>query len=194
MQLFASVQPTHLTVQYQYTHQGPGAVYLYNHLFDWFGILAGELTRGAAFDRNAPPTSALAAVFAAGVDGVLLEQGLPRPLPPGISAAAPRMPLCQRLVTGESCTVTMRLPLPLDEWHPTEPPDPARAHPTQVHSLTMRVVYAEERYASLVREHPTFRGLYNVTAHPLGALQATVALDAPLVLRRRTDPMDRATV
>jgi hypothetical protein len=193
MQLHASVQPAHLTVQYQHTHEGDGAIYLYNHLFDWFGVLAGDLMKGAAFVPNQKPTSALAAVFAHGPDGVLLEQGLPPPLPPGINAFAPRVPLCQRLMPGETATVTMRLPLPLDEWHPNEPPTPARAWPGPVSTLTMKVVYAEERHASLVREHPTFRGLYNVTAHPLGELRTAVALAAPISLRRRTDPFYRAT-
>jgi hypothetical protein len=193
MRLHTSVQPSHLTVQYQHTHEGDGPLYLYNHLFDWFGILSGDLTKGAALNPTLPPTSALAAVYAHGPDGVLLEQGMPAPTRPGISAFAPRIPLCQRLLPGETSTVTLRLPLPLDEWHPNDAPTPARSHAGLVHTLTMKVVVAEERHATLVREHPTYRGLYNVSAHPRGELRAAVALDAPVTLRRRTDPIYRAT-
>ncbi len=193
MQLHTSVQPSHLTVQYQHTHTGEGPIYLFNHLFDWFGILAAELTKGAAFNPNLPPTSALAAIFASGTDGVLLEQGMPAPSPPGISAFAPRIPLCQKLMPGETATVTMRLPLPLDEWHPGEPPTPARAWPMQVRTLAMKVLCIAERDARLVREHPTWRGLFNVNGAPLSELRATVALEAPVTLRVRQDPFYRAT-
>ncbi len=193
MLLHTSVQPGHLTVQYQHTNAGDGPVFLFNHLFDWFGVLSGDLTKGAAFDPRLPPTSALAAVFAHGPDGVLLEQGMPAPTPPGISAFAPRIPLCQRLAPGETTTVTMRLPLPLDEWHPTEPPTPARAVEVLVRTLTMKVACVPASRATFAQEHPTWRGLYRADGFPLDEVRASVHLDAPVVLRRRTDPFYRAT-
>lgn len=193
MQLFASVQPSHLTVQYQHAHQGPKTIYLYNHLFDWFGILSGDVAKGALHNNSLPPTSALAAVFAHGNGAVLLEQGMPAPTPPGISAFAPRIPLCQRLRPGETATVTIRLPLPLEEWHPNVPPKPERSWPMQVHSLTMKVVYVEENRPGDASEHPTYRGLYQVSGYPLHELRATVTLDAPITLRVRQDPIYRAT-
>lgn len=187
MHLYASVRPQQLLVQYQHSHTGHEPLFLYNHLFDWFGILSGDPMKGAVYNPNLPPTNALAAVYAHGPDGVLLEQGLPPDMPPFVCAYAPRDPLCQRVLPGETVTVTLCLPLPLDEWHPHRPPDPSRAVETWVRTLTMKVTCVPASRTSFVRAHPSWPHLYNVTGSPRDELCATVALDTPIVLRRRTD-------
>jgi hypothetical protein len=94
MQLEVITTSTHLGVRYRHTNDGVVSLDWLNHLVDWFGVLSGDPSKGRAFGAQLPPTNALAAVFADGPDGVLLEQGEPLPPPMGVLAFAPRSASC----------------------------------------------------------------------------------------------------
>ncbi len=71
MQLDVISTSTHLGVRYRYTNEGVVPLYWLNHLFDWFGVLSGDLSKGVALGAQLPPTNA----FADGPDGELARSG-----------------------------------------------------------------------------------------------------------------------
>lgn len=193
MHVHVSIRPHQLLAQYQHTHLGHEPLFLFNHPHDWYGILSGDIKKGSIHNPNQPPTSALAAVIPCDPEGVVLEQRLPGAPPPPIQPYAPFQYLCQRLVPGETVTVTMALPLPLHAWRPYFPPEPPYVE-TWVRTLTMKVEAIAASNANYCKAHPTWPHLYQVTGHPTQMLSATVALDTPIVLRRSASSRTKVPV
>jgi hypothetical protein len=189
MLLHVHVQPQHVTLQYQISNVGREPLFVLNQIFDWYNILQSE-AHAPMENHNASPTSALAYV-ASVVPNEVLIYVMDVPLPMGISAFAPRVALATRLAPNETTTATLRLPLPLDEWNSYMSPKPSPTTLVHASVVRMRVSAVTESAISYAREHPSFRGMWQVTGHPHEIHEATATLNAALQVRRRTDSIDR---
>lgn len=191
MLLHAHVQPQQFTLQYQVTNTLSEPLFLNNQVFDWYDILKNP-AHAPMQNRNASPTTSLAYVALARPDEVSFYTG-DVPMPFGILAAAPRVPLSTRLAPGESTTVTIRLALPLDEWHPYEPPNPARSNLIEVSTVRVCIEAIRQSATRYADKHPSFSGVWRVGGYPPELIEARASLNAPLPVRMRTDPVYRPT-
>jgi hypothetical protein len=112
------------------------------------------------------------------------------PLPPGVEAHAPFLPLYARLTNGESRVVTVTLPLPLEELDPYyDPPSIALS----MHETTRRIVAVCDYIplASAAWINRGADGLVFCSGPSFIRLHSEVDLAHPIPILTRTDPFHR---
>jgi hypothetical protein len=190
----ATVDGSFLRVHVEVGNDLAEPIYLMNWLKDWYGLLEEtDLDAMALVMRHPEPTRELAFVcLGPAGEAVLLNGQGPRP-PDGILPTVPRIPDSTRVRPGETASWTLRLRLPLREWHAHDGLPSQDVVPVSVTSIRYRLESLRQSscFDNRAVEHVNFPGLFQARGYPSDIAETLVSLPQPITLLRRTTRFKR---
>jgi len=193
MKITARLEGSRLAVDVEHTNSLEEPLYIKHWLLDWYGLLGIPEMNAVTSPHTARWTPELAFVCIGAPSEVVLFSG-DGPKPPlGINVYAPRVPESTRLLPKQTFRGTVRLPLPLREWHAYDGLDIDPVRPVVVTQLRYRLETIAESACSRqpVRELPNAPGVFRAYGHPVEILEASVPLPEPITVLQRTDHFER---
>ena len=193
MKIAAKIESDRLVVDVEVTNELDEPLYLKHWNLDWYGLLGIPEMDANKNPQTAFWTRELAYVCMGSASEVVLFNGKGPGPPPGIDVFAPRWPQSTRLPPKQTFHGTLRLPLPLREWHAHAAPRSTHVKPAAATQLRYRLeTLCESHCRELpVKEAPSAPGLYRANGHPVQILEASVPLPAPITVLQRTDHFER---
>ena len=104
---------------------------------------------------------------------------------------APRIPDSTRLQPAEILRWTIRLRLPLREWHAYDGLPTKDAVPVTVTTIRYKLESLRESACRHHQEHVNFPGIFKARGYPSDKAEVTVMLPEPIVLLRRSAQFQR---
>jgi hypothetical protein len=193
MKVAATVDSSFLRVHVEVDNPLAEPIYLMNWLEDWYGLLEETtLDAMALVMRDPEPTRELAFVcLGPAGEAVLLNGQGPKPHS-DILPTRPRIPDSTRVQPGETVSWTLRLRLPLREWHAYDGLPSENVVPTPVTKIRYRLESLRQSTCSRrTEEHVNYPGLFRARGYPTDIAETVVSLPQPITLLRRMDQFDR---
>jgi hypothetical protein len=163
-----------------------------NGFEDWYGLLGDPKLDMRANPRSAPFTRELAYVCTGAPQEVVLLSGVGPSFPPGISVFAPRLVESTRVMPGDSLRWSVRLPLPVPEWHAYSYPEPGQTRPVEATRVRFRLETLRESCTKQpVTEYVNFPGIFKARGARCVFHEATAQLTEPITVLQRTDTFER---
>ena len=191
MKVLVHVEKDRLVVDVTVTNDLDEPLYLQHWLFDWYGLLG----RPEMHDNERPQTAfwtrELAFVCLGSGAEVVLLNGEGPPPDPLISVFEPRRPASTRLMPRQTFRGSLRLPLPLSEWHAYSDLEREKVRPVTVTQLRYRLGTLRKSACVPVWQAPNAPGIFVAYGHPREILEATVPLPIPITVLQRMDDFQR---